>query len=190
VPLAQAEDHRIRAMRFAIRTAASPVSIAAALRAGIRALDPNLPVAEMRLMDEVISGTMAPRRFNMILLSTFAGLALALTIVGVYGVIACTVAQRTHEIGLRMALGAQRHDVLRGVLKQGALLAAIGVSLGVAGAFLVTRLMSSLLFGVEPTDAITFAAAVAILFAVAMLASYVPARRAAKVNPLEALRSE
>ena len=194
LPYSQAPDSRVlgngRAMRIIVRTNVNPESVAASLRAAVWSFDSQIAVADLRTMKEVIGRSMAVRRFNMILLGIFAGLALVLAIVGVYGVIAYSVAQRTHEIGVRIALGARRADVLRAILKQGGRLAAIGVCLGLAGASIVTRLMSSLLFGVEPNDSVTLMAASLILFAVAMLATFLPARRAARVNPVEALRSE
>jgi putative ABC transport system permease protein len=141
-------------------------------------------------MDQVITDTLWQPRFNLQLIGLFAGLALVLAAVGLYGVISYSVAQRTHEVGLRMALGAQRRDVIKLVVRQGMALALIGVAAGLLGAFALTRLLGSLLFGVTPTDAVTFVSVVLGLLAVALLACYIPARRATKVDPLVALRYE
>ena len=141
-------------------------------------------------MESLLAKSIARSRFNTVLLAIFALVALALATVGIYGVMSYAVTQRTHEIGIRMALGAQGPDVLKLVLRNGMMLALIGVVTGVAGAFALTRLMSTLLFGVTPTDAITFTAVSASLFVVAFFACYIPARRATKVDPLVALRYE
>jgi putative ABC transport system permease protein len=141
-------------------------------------------------MENLLAKSIARSRFNTVLLAIFALVALALATVGIYGVMSYAVTQRTHEIGIRMALGAQAPDVLKLVLRNGMMLALIGVVTGVAGAFALTRLMSTLLFGVTPTDAITFTAVSASLFVVAFFACYIPARRATKVDPLVALRYE
>ncbi len=153
-------------------------------------LDPALPVANVRTMDEVMSATQSRPRFLTILLTLFSAVALVLAVVGIYGVISYSVAQRTREFGLRMALGAQRAEVLSLVLKRGMLLGLIGVIVGLAGALSLTRFLSGLLFGVTPTDPITFGAVSLLLAAIAFLASYIPARRATKVDPMEALRHE
>ncbi|HEX3230273.1 MAG TPA: FtsX-like permease family protein, partial [Pyrinomonadaceae bacterium] len=139
---------------------------------------------------EVTAASFAARRFNMLLLSLFAGLALVLAAVGVYGVMSYAVTQRTHEIGIRMALGAQMGNVIKLIMKSGLLIASIGVAIGLAGAFALTRLMTSLLFAVEATDKATFAGGSVGLVVIALLACYIPARRATKVDPLEALRYE
>jgi putative ABC transport system permease protein len=141
-------------------------------------------------MEEVLSDSIARQRFSMLLLAVFAGVALALAAVGLYGVMSYTVAQRTREIGLRMALGAQRGDVLRLVVGQGLRLVFVGVGIGLAAALALTRLMSSLLYGVSATDPLTLAVISLLLVSVAALASYIPARRATKVDPLVALRYE
>jgi ABC-type antimicrobial peptide transport system permease subunit len=134
--------------------------------------------------------SVAPQRLNLVLLGTFAFVALVLAAVGIYGVMAHSVAQRTQEIGIRMALGAQMKDVLTLVLRSGMTLALIGVAIGLTGAFWLTRLMTKLLFGVMPTDAVTFGSVAVVLLVVAFLACYIPARRATKVDPLVALRYE
>jgi putative ABC transport system permease protein len=141
-------------------------------------------------MDQIISESTAPRRFTLFLLAAFAGLAIVLAAIGIYGVIANSVSQRTHEIGIRMALGAQRQDVMRLVVGQGARLVAAGIVIGIIGALALTRSLASFLYGVRPTDPVTFAGAVLLLGAVAILASYIPARRATKVDPMVALRYE
>ena len=144
----------------------------------------------MQTMDEVSAASFAARRFNMLLLTIFSSLALMLAAVGVYGVMSYAVTQRTQEIGIRMALGAQMTDVMKLVLKSGLVLAVVGVGLGLAGAFALTRLMTSLLFAVEPTDGATFGLVTLCLLATTLMACYLPARRATKVDPLVALRYE
>jgi putative ABC transport system permease protein len=141
-------------------------------------------------MTDVVAQTMAEPRFNMMVVALFAAFAVVLTAIGIYGVIAYSVAQRTHEMGVRMALGAARGDVMRLVLSESIGIAAAGVALGVAGAALLTRMMSSLLFGVTAQDPLTYGAGAGLLLAVAILASYIPARRATRVEPATALRAE
>jgi putative ABC transport system permease protein len=149
-----------------------------------------LTAANIRPMGEVVAQSVAVPRFNMLLLSVFAALALVLTAVGIYGVIAYSVAQRTHEIGVRMAIGAARADVVRLVLKDAVLVAGVGVALGIAAAALLSRLMDSLLFGVTARDPLTFAIGGGALLLVALAASGIPALRATRVEPVTALRSE
>src|SRR5215210_5754309 len=145
-------------------------------------------VSNLKTMETVVSESVAPFKFNMFLLAMLAGIAMALTVVGVYGVMNYSVTQRTQEIGIRMALGARPGQVQALVLKQGMRLSAIGLALGLAGSFAVTRLMSSLLFGVSTTDPLVFAAVALILAVVALMACYIPARKATKVDPMIALR--
>jgi putative ABC transport system permease protein len=173
-----------------VRTSGDPLAIGGPIRREVAALDPEQAVYNVRTLSELLSGSLAAHRFIMTLLAGFALLALALATVGVYGVMAGSVERRTGEIGLRMAVGADPGDVLRMVLGQAARLAAAGVTLGLVTAFALTRVMQSLLFGVSPTDPATFAAVAGVLAAAAVLASYLPARRAARVDPLTALRYE
>jgi putative ABC transport system permease protein len=188
VPLAQ--DSTWSTMSMVIRTSADPASVSPAVRNEVRAVDKGAPVYNVRTMNDVLATSVAPRRTPMLLLSAFAAAALMLAMMGIYGVTAYYVTQRTQEIGIRMALGAQMSDVLKLVLKGGMGLAIIGVGAGLLGAFVLTRWMTALLFGVKPTDWITFAAVSGCLLVTALLACYVPARRATKVDPLVALRYE
>jgi putative ABC transport system permease protein len=156
----------------------------------VKAVDPDQPVIDVRTMTEVISRSVWQPRLYAILFGVFAAVAVALASVGVYGVMAYSVSERTREIGIRVALGAQRHDVLKLVVAQGMRLSLIGAGIGLAGALVLTRLMQSLLFEVSATDPITFAGLAALLTFVALLACYLPARRATKVDPMVALRCE
>jgi putative ABC transport system permease protein len=175
---------------LALRCHRNASAVLGALRRELRDLDPNMPLARIRTMDEVVWAAQSRPRFLTLLLTLFSGVALALAAVGIYGVISYSVAQRTKEFGVRMALGAQRKDVFAIVLGRGLWLALIGVVIGLAGALVLTRSLSTLLFGVTPTDPITFATVSLVLGLVALLACYIPARRATKVNPMEALRYE
>ena len=172
-----------------VRTAGDPKQLAAAARGQVRALDKDLPVV-LTTMDQVFADSVAGQRFNTLLLGIFAALALVLAMIGVFGVINYSISQRTHEIGIRLALGAQRRDVFQLVIGQGLVLALLGVAIGSAGAFALTRLIAGLLYGVSPTDAATFVAVSVLVTMVALLACYLPARRATKVDPLVALRYE
>ena len=179
-----------RYMTLIVRSPLDPAALAESVRRELRAVDPNVPAYSVKTLREVMDGSLAARRFNMTLLAVFAFVALALASVGLYGVIAYTVNQRTHEIGVRMALGASRSDILRLVVGQGMALAVGGVVLGLGGALALTRLLSSLLAGVGTTDLPTYGLTGLLLTVVAFLACYVPARRAARVDPMAALRSE
>jgi putative ABC transport system permease protein len=156
----------------------------------VQAIDPNLPVFGERTMDDVVSASLAQRRFAMQVVSLFGVLALLLAGIGIYGVMAYSVSQRTREIGIRMALGAGSGAILRPLLWQGMLLTIIGVSIGLASAFALTRSLRSLLYEVAPNDLLTYVGLAVLLMGVAMLACYVPARRATRINPLLALRNE
>jgi putative ABC transport system permease protein len=177
-------------MTVAIRTAGDPRSIVAGAIAALHDLDPNVAAADVRTMEEVIDASVAQRRLTMLLLSLFAAVALLLAVVGIYGVIGYSVSQRTQEIGIRMALGAQRAEVLRMIVGHAMTLAGAGIVAGAAGAWGLTRLMQKLLFGVTPSDPVTFAAVSAGLAVVAAIAASIPGLRATRVDPVIALRSE
>ncbi|HEV2426012.1 MAG TPA: ABC transporter permease [Terriglobia bacterium] len=177
-------------MTMMVRTSVDPLSMAGAIRRLVASDGGDQPVFGVQTMERIVSDSVAGRRFSMLLLGVFAGLALVLAAVGIYGVISYTVTQRTHEIGIRMALGAERTNVLTLVVGNGLRLLVVGVGIGLAAAVGLTRLMSSMLYGVRPTDMAIFAAVSLLLAAVAVLASYIPARRATKVDPMVALRYE
>jgi putative ABC transport system permease protein len=177
-------------MTIAVRTAGEATSVVNAIAGVVRLMDPDLVVANVRTMEEVVANSVAERRLTMLLLTTFAGAALLLAAVGIYGVIAYSVTQRTQEIGIRMALGAQHGDVLRMIVGQAMALTGAGILLGAIGALLLTRLMTGLLFNVRPGDPLTFLAVAVVLGLVAAFASYVPGRRATRVDPVIALRAE
>ncbi|HEX8748974.1 MAG TPA: FtsX-like permease family protein, partial [Pyrinomonadaceae bacterium] len=167
-----------------------PVRLINTIRQQVLALDRNQPVFNARSMEQVIAESIASRRFAMLLMTIFAVVALLMASVGIYGVMSYSVTQRTHEIGIRMALGASARDVLKMVVGQGMLLVLIGLGCGLLGAFAVTRVMSSMLFGVSTTDPLTFMVISLLLALVAFLACYIPARRATRVDPMTALRYE
>jgi putative ABC transport system permease protein len=167
-----------------------PSSLAPALRNAVREIDPDLPVYDVMTMNERLSNSFATRRVYLLLLTGFAALALLLAGVGVYGVISYVVTERTHEVGVRMALGAQARDVLRMIVWRGMSLTLIGVAIGLAMSLALTRVIKSLLFNVSATDPATFALVALLLVVIAMIASYVPARRATKVDPTQSLRNE
>jgi putative ABC transport system permease protein len=180
----------VRPMYVIARTSADPASTVAIARHEIARVDRDQPISDVRTMDERIGRSLSSRRFSMVLLALFAGLALTLAAVGIYGVVAYAVTERTHEIGVRVALGAQRRDVMAMVVGQGMTMTLVGTAIGVAASAALARLMSSLLFGVSAVDPATFVAIPLLLVAVALAACYVPARRAMRVDPLQALRSE
>jgi predicted permease len=177
-------------MTVALRTDGDPLALAAPARAAVRDLDPDQPIASVRRMDDLLAAATARYRFNLLLLSLFAASALLLAAVGLYGVISQLVAQRTREIGIRLALGAEPRRVLRLVLGEGLRLAAAGLAVGVAAALLASRVMATLLFEVRATDALVYASVPLLLAAVALLATYIPARRATRVDPTISMRYE
>ncbi|HEY6444653.1 MAG TPA: ABC transporter permease [Candidatus Acidoferrales bacterium] len=183
-------QHPFFIMTFAVRSKGDPRGLAGGVRQAILSVDKDQPVSELQTMDDLLASSVAPQRFRMLLVGLFALLALALAAVGVYGVMAYSVRQRTHEIGVRIALGAQRRDVMKLLLGEGAFLAVVGAGSGIAGAFCLTRFFSSLLFSVKPTDPVTFLSVSMVLVSVVLLASYIPARRATRVDPMVALRHE
>jgi putative ABC transport system permease protein len=174
-------------MVLAVRSAQDPRSLATAIRREIQSIDPDQPIANVRTLENVTADSVAPRRMSMVLLGVFAGIALLLAAVGIYGVISYLVVQRTHEIGVRMALGAQRRDVLRLVVGHAAKLIAIGSVIGLALAFMSTHTLSALLYNVGAFDAATFVLVTLALAVIALLASYIPALRATRADPMIAL---
>jgi len=194
LPFNQAPNELIprlsRRMTVVVRTTTDPLSVISAVRRELQALDPNQPVFNVSTMETNLDQSLATERLSMGLFAVLASLALILAAVGIYGVMSYTVMQRTHEIGIRMAIGAQRHDVFTMVIGRGMKLVMTGVALGLIGAFSLTRLMRTMLFGVAPTDPVTFVSIAILLTAIAMVACYVPGRRAMKVDPLRALRYE
>jgi putative ABC transport system permease protein len=188
LPLSQRPHHST--LWLVARTTGDPLPAAAAVERTLHTVEKDLPVSGFRSMEQVLGSSLATRRLTLVLLASLAALALVLAAVGIYGVISYAVRQRTHELGLRMALGAQTRDVLRLILGGGIKLTLIGIGVGLAAAFALTRWLESLLFGVRPTDALTFAAIALLLLLVALLACWIPARRATKVDPMIALRSE
>jgi len=180
----------MQSITFVLRAGADPVALASAARRAVQAVDPDLPVFDIATMNQLVYRSASAPRFNTALLGVFAALALVLAAVGIYGVMSYAVAQRTHEIGVRVALGAEASNIIRQMVRQGMMPAAIGIAAGTVGAWAVTRFLSSLLFGVRPTDPITFALVPLLLATVGVLACLLPARRATKVDPVEALRYE
>jgi putative ABC transport system permease protein len=188
VPYRQAVD--LRSMDILVRTAGDPAALAGSIRGVIADLDRTQPVYDVQTLEQALAGSIAPRRFNLLLLGIFAAVALVLAVVGIYGVMGYAVTQRTHEIGVRMALGARRGEVVRMVVQQGMAAAAAGIVIGAAAAFGLTRVMGSLLYEIAPTDGPTFGVVCSILTAAAFLACSLPALRASKVDPVVALRYE
>jgi putative ABC transport system permease protein len=173
-----------------VRTTGDPAKCAPAIRREVAALEKDQVIEKLEPLTTTLSRMLAPRRFVMILLGLFAGIALALATIGVYGLLQYSTTQQTHDIGIRMALGARKTDILRAVVGHGLKLTVLGVAVGLAGALVLTRLISSFLYGVTRTDPVTFACVSLVLAGVALLASYLPARRAARVDPMTALRYE
>jgi putative ABC transport system permease protein len=189
-PFSQNDERWRLWMTIAIRTRSMSPGLIEEIKKQVWSLDSQLPASDIQTMVDMLSVSLAEQRFDMLLLTLFAGLALVLAAIGIYGLMSYSVSQRTHEIGVRMALGAQRGDVMRVVVGDGAKLALLGIGIGVAGALTLTKVMSTLLFKVKPTDAATFAAVVVLLSFVTLAACYIPARRAMKVDPMVALRYE
>jgi len=181
---------KMNSMTLAVRTAIEPSAVVSAVRTAVRGADARIPIARVQTADDIVSASLGPRRFNMFLIACFAGVALVLASVGLYGVMSYLVSQRTHDIGVRLALGALPGDVFRLVVGRGMILAGAGSAIGLAGAFWLTRWLQTLLFRVTPTDPLTFAAVLGVLLAVALAACYIPARRATRVDPVTALRYE
>ncbi|HMF00577.1 MAG TPA: FtsX-like permease family protein, partial [Terriglobia bacterium] len=180
----------INGMSLVVRSETEPLSLANQVRREIESIDNDIPASAVRTMDDLLAASVAPRRFNLRLIEIFAAAALVLAAMGLYSVIAYTVVQRKHEIGIRMALGANASEVFKHVLREGLLLTIFGEAAGLTTAFITTRFLSRLLFGVTPTDALTFVSITVILAAVAVIACYIPARRATSVDPCLALRHD
>jgi putative ABC transport system permease protein len=177
-------------MYLVVRTKTNPMMLARVIQNEVAAIDKDQPVANIKTMENIFSNSIAPRRFSMLLISIFAAIALILSVAGIYSVISYSVAQRKHELGIRMALGANMKDIVKLILGQGFKLVVIGTVIGLAGAFALTRLLQSMLFQVSTTDPLIFSAISILLICIALLASYIPARRATKVDPMIALRHE
>ena len=177
-------------MALMVRTNAAPSAYVATMRDIVRGLDPDQPLAQVATGQELLARRLSEPRFNALLLGSFAGIGLLLAVIGIYGVVSFLVTQRTHEFGIRMALGAQTGNVLRLVLGKALLLSFIGIGLGLLASFALTRLMGDLIYGVGPTDPLTLITVAALLAIIAIVASYFPARRATKVDPMIALRYE
>jgi putative ABC transport system permease protein len=175
-------------MNLLVRTILPPRALTSAVRAQISAVDPDQPVADIRTVDDLVDSSLTQPRFTMLLLGILSATALALSVIGIYSVLSYWVAQRRYELGIRLALGAQRSDLLRIVVRQGLLLAISGIAIGLLAAMLLTRLMSSMLYQVGTLDAATFAVTPLLFLSIALLASYLPARGAMRVDPAEALR--
>ncbi len=196
VPIPQLPDRLMAIVRtftpanFTIRAQGAPGGLANAVKREIAAVDATIAMTQVRSMEEIVGQAVASQRFNMLLVGLFAGLGLLLAGVGIYGVVSYSAAQRTSEIGIRIALGARAGDVIRLILKHGLALASIGVAIGLVASFALTRLMKGLLFGVSAADPLTFAAIALLLIGVALVACWLPARRATKVDPMIALRCE
>jgi ABC-type antimicrobial peptide transport system permease subunit len=180
-----------QSVAFVVRSdRAGTASFASEIRQTVWSVSRDVPIAQERTMQDVYAGTLARTSFALVMLGLAGSMALALGVVGIYGVIAYVVTQRSREIGIRMALGAPRRQVRRMFVRQGLVLSAFGLGIGLVAALFLTRVMSSLLFGIEPTDVVTYAVAVGVILAAAALASYLPARRASAIDPVETLKAE
>ena len=179
-----------RDFTVAIRTAVDPASIGSAVEALVASISRDMPVSQMRTMEQVMDASIARQRMALLVLSVFAAVALILAASGLYGLVAHSVTERTHEIGVRMALGAERRDVIRLVITHGLSMTAVGIAAGVAGAMALSKSLEGLVFGVEPTDPATFASVIVMLLAVSLAACYFPAWRATRIPPTMALRME
>jgi putative ABC transport system permease protein len=184
------QTSRVNTMVVAVRTSGDPLRSVTAIRSAIHEVDRDMPMARVRTMESLVESSLGQRRLSAVLLGVFAGIALLLASIGIYGVMSYTVTQRTRELGVRVALGASRDNVLRLVLRQGLSLAVIGVVIGIAGALALTRLIATQLYNVRPTDPATFATVTFTLAGVALLATLIPALRATRVDPIVALREE
>jgi ABC-type antimicrobial peptide transport system permease subunit len=183
--------HWIRNNQFwVVRTSGNPLGLAEVFRRELRSIDPDVPASDLQSLEQYLTASLAPRRFNLRLILTFAATALLLACMGVYGTVSYGVAQRTQEIGIRLALGALPRDIFRLVVSQGMRLTLAGVGLGLIGALGLTRFLSSLLYGVSPADPVTYVGIALLLLGISLLACYVPARRATQVDPMTALRYE
>jgi putative ABC transport system permease protein len=189
-PFYESKHAWFSAMTLVVRTSAEPLGLSKAVQNAVWSIDKNLPLSHVQTYEQIIAGSVWQQRFNLLLVGLFASLALVLAAVGIYGVMAYSVTERTHEIGIRMALGAKQGDVLRLVVREGMALAAIGAAIGLGGAFALTRFLAGLLYQVKANDPVVFVAVPPLFAAVAFLASYIPARRATRVDPMIALRWE
>jgi putative ABC transport system permease protein len=177
-------------MQFVVHTRGDPMAIAGAARSLLAEIDPTLPISDVQTLDGIVGGTVAGRRFYMLTLAVFAGVAIFLALAGIYGVQSYSVSRRTSEIGVRVAMGATHSQVIRQIVRQGMQPAAIGIGLGLVAAFGISHLLSSLLFGVAPGDPLTYVGVTVLLAAAALIACYVPALRALRIDPVAALREE